>query len=428
MKLRSIAGACLFILCRIVSAQTLQVVPQSVLVDEPAVIRATGLQPAERITIQAELEDGAGEAWHSSADFVADAQGAVDVSTQAPVAGSYNEVSAMGLIWSMRPKEKDVASYRYPRELASQIIKFHLLRKAHSEEGATALLEQVLLAKDVRRVNVQGGLHGVLLEPASAGPHPGVLIVGGSNGGLPVQRAAWLASRGFAAFALAYFRYEDLPRKLEAIPLEYFGSAIAWMSKRPEIAAEQIAVMGVSRGGELALQLGSMYPQIKAVVAYVPSNTLNPACCGDNSVPYAWTWKGAPLAYLGFRDRRNPEAIMKATIRVENTHGPILMISGQDDGVWESSRMADEVVARLKSEHFTYPVEHLKYHHAGHGAGSPGIIPAWHGRMEHPLSGREVDLGGTVEGNAQASLDAAPKVLEFLRRSLKSGAAAQAKE
>ncbi len=34
------------------------------------------------------------------------------------------------------------------------------------------------------------------------------------------------------------------------------------------------------------------------------------------------------------------------------------------------------------------------------------------------MTGREVDVGGTVEGNAESSLDAIPKVLEFLRQSL----------
>ena len=79
------------------------------------------------------------------------------------------------------------------------------------------------------------------------------------------------------------------------------------MAKRPEIASGHIGVLGVSRGGELALQLGSMYPQIKTVVAFVPANTRHPACCGGggrfgfNSA--AWTWKGMPLAYLRCAER-----------------------------------------------------------------------------------------------------------------------------
>ena len=120
---------------------------------------------------------------------------------------------------------------------------------------------------------------------------------------------------------------------------------------------------------------------------------------------------------------RNPDAVRAASILIENTQGPILMISGEDDGVWESTRMADEATSRLKGAHFPYRFEHLKYRHAGHMAGHPAIFPAWHGRMVHPLSGAEVDLGGTPEGNAESSLDAIPKILKFLREGLGSAPA-----
>jgi hypothetical protein len=94
------------------------------------------------------------------------------------------------------------------------------------------------------------------------------------------------------------------------------------------------------------------------------------------------------------------------------------MVSGQEDGVWRSSTMADMVVSRLKGAHFPYEVLTLKYPHAGHSAGRPEITPAWHEGVRQPLSGREMDLGGTPKGDAESSLDSMPKVLEFLRKSL----------
>jgi dienelactone hydrolase len=401
----------------IASAQTLDIIPNRVLVDESAVIRARGLEPNERISIQAELVDGADEPWSSQAEFIADAQGAVDTSQQAPVKGSYEGVSAMGLIWSMKPAAKHVASYHTPRDLGSQIIKFHLMR--NGQQVASAQMEQLGVAEGVQQIKVEGQLHGVLFLPNTKERRPGVLVVGGSEGGMPLGKAAWLASRGYAAFALAYFRYDDLPPLLEGIPLEYFGSALAWMMQRPEISADRIAVVGTSRGGELALQLGSMYPQIKAVVAYVPANVRYPACCGNTRVPYAWTWQGQGLAFEFPRGRgRNPEPAPGAAIAVEHTHGPILLISGEDDGVWDSTGMANAIVGRLKQTHFPYSYEHLKYPHAGHRAGRPQIVPTWHGSVRNPTSGREENLGGKPQGDAQSSLDAIPKVLEFLRESL----------
>ena len=35
---------------------------------------------------------------------------------------------------------------------------------------------------------------------------------------MPARRAAWFASHGYAALALAYFRFDDLPRELARIP------------------------------------------------------------------------------------------------------------------------------------------------------------------------------------------------------------------
>jgi dienelactone hydrolase len=397
-------------------AQTIQAVPNPVLTDEPASIRVTGLQPNERVTIHAELTDGADAHWSSQADFIADSQGAIDTSTQAPAAGSYKEVSAMGLVWSMMPASNKTGRYIPPRDFGVQTIEFQLLR-GKTQLAATSL-QQVSLAEGVERIPVRDGdLRGALFLPPGSGRHPAVLVLGGSEGGMPSRRAAWLASRGFAALALAYFRFDDLPKELAGIPLEYFGRALNWMAHRPEVDASRIGVMGVSRGAELVLQLGSMFPGIKAVVAYSPANVRFPACCGFTSVPYAWTWGGAPLAFRPLRAGAASLA-MRAEIEVERTAGPILLISGEDDRIWESSSMANSIVARLKRAHFQYNVEHLKYPHAGHGAGRPEIDPAWLGWTRNPTSGREVQMGGTPKGNAESSLDAIPKVIGFLRESL----------
>lgn len=420
---RRLLKACLALACWLLtgafgfaSAQTLQVIPPRALVDQEVVIRATGLQPGEHVTIHATLTDGADHPWASQVQFVADAQGSVDTSKQAPEKGSYKEVSSTGLVWSMMPAARNVAVYRAPGDLSPQNIDFALLRDG--KQISTAQFTQLRVADGVHSLNIDGQIHGVLFIPADTGPHPGVLVVGGSEGGLPAEKAAWLASHGYAAFALAYFRYKGLPQELAGIPLEYFGNALSWMMTRPEISADRIAVMGTSRGGELALQLGSMYPNVKAVVAYVPANVRFPSCCGRPLIRYAWTWHGEPLAYALPRFAQNPGAELAAQIAVEQTHGPILVISGESDGVWPSPRMTQAVVDRLKRAHFAFAVERLDYPHAGHLAGRPQIVPAWHGEVRHPVSGDKMSFGGDPKGDAASSLDAIPKVLAFLQTSL----------
>jgi hypothetical protein len=135
------------------SAQTLELIPNRVLVDESAVIRASGLEPNEHISIQAGMVDGADEPWSAQAEFIADAQGAVDTSMQAPVNGSYEGVSAMGLIWSMKPAAKHVASYRPPRDLGAQIIKFQLMR--NGQQVTSAQMEQLGVAEGVQQIKVE---------------------------------------------------------------------------------------------------------------------------------------------------------------------------------------------------------------------------------------------------------------------------------
>jgi len=185
--------------------------------------------------------------------------------------------------------------------------------------------------------------------------------------------------------------------------------------------ADRIAVVGTSRGGELALQLGSMYPHIRSVVAYVPANVRYPACCDDLQVRFAWTWQGHPLAYAPPQGSiNNPATTIQSAIPVEQTRGPVLLISGDDDGVWPSSVMSNAIVNRLKNVHFPYPVQHLDYPHAGHMAGRPEIVPAWHGGGVE-----ERNSGATPKGDAQSSLDAIPKVLDFLRTKLEGAAPAK---
>jgi len=416
MKLLPLVIYCGLLCAGSIAAQSLEVVPPRALDDEVVAIRATGLSADERVTIRAELIDGAGVPWSAQADFVADAQGAVDAGKQAPVAGSYKEVSAMGLIWSMMPAKKGVGAYVQIRNLGPQMVEFHLLRQG--KDAGSARLEQIGIAEGVERVPVHDdGLRGTLFLPPGQGRHPAVMVVGGSEGGVPLRRAAWLASHGYAALALAYFRFEDLPPQLENIPLEYFQRAMQWMAARPEIGGARIAVLGTSRGGELALQLGSMFPHIGAVVAYVPANVRIASCC-QNDGRAAWLWQGRPLPYVTPRQMQIPAARSMAAIEVENTKGPILMISGESDHIWHSWEMADDVLSRLKSHHFPYSFENLKYPRAGHFAGRSSIIPTWHSEVRNPTSGRENDPGGSPQGDARSSIDSMPKVLDFLQKNL----------
>src|SRR5256884_6993126 len=61
-------------------------------VDEPFRLTVSGLPPGEPVTIRAATRDGELREWASYATFLAGDDGTVDVSTAAPLSGTYSGV------------------------------------------------------------------------------------------------------------------------------------------------------------------------------------------------------------------------------------------------------------------------------------------------------------------------------------------------
>src|SRR5215510_604069 len=285
------------------------------------------------------------------------------------------------------------------------------------------------------------GLVGTLFAPAGDDRRPAVLTVGGSGGGLSFADtiAPLLASRGYTSMALAYFRMEGLPATLDRIPLEYFERALAWLARHPRVDADRIAMLGGSRGGELVLLLGATFPSIRAVVAYVPSGLVYGGY--PPSGHSAWTRGGEEVPYLRVMPQETFEAAVRqakaegrptdwlsiylahepsvgpATIRVERINGSVLLISGRMDRQWPSEQLADIAFQRLQEHAFPHRYEHLRYPEAGHAIGWPNV-PTTETRFKHPVSGVEVDHGGTARGTAFASSDSWGRLLRFLEQAL----------
>lgn len=416
-------------------------IPQVCLVDETLAIRVLDLHPGEVVTLKL-WSSFSDVVLLSSAAFKADANGVVDLGSHAPISGSYEGVDAMGLFWSRAPVDGDTAK-GFARTSSDPLVSTLI---AERESGVASTIScpirRVYVGPGVvsRDVRVRG-LFGKMYEPAQPGPHRAVLVVGGSNGGLAWSQevAALLASHGYSALALAYFAAEGLPPTLDRIPLEYFGTALEWLSTQASVAANNIAVVGVSRGGELALLLGATYPEIRAVVAYVPSGILWPAypesgygawTQNGEEIPYARTltheqWDKALTAGDARKDRfdwyfiplRDAAYANKASIRVEKINGPVLMISGIDDKLWPSTELTEFAVERFKQQGFCHLMEHLAYAGAGHSIAWPNG-PTTMLKSKHPVSGEEMDMGGTAEGTARARQDSWPRMLAFLRSAL----------
>jgi dienelactone hydrolase len=417
------------------------------LIDAVVAIELRGFPPRQPATITA-LQTLPRTRWRASATFMTDDDGCVYVARQAPVSGSYDGVSAMGLIWSAE---------RLPGELPTPpddvvMGPWLVALEATSVDGTRAefTFERRVAGPGVTRHPVRTeGIVGTLFLPPGSGPHRAVIVLNGGGGGIDEYRGAILASHGYAALNLGYFAMEGLPRGLVNIPLEYFENAIRWMRAQPWLRDHFLAVWGESRGGELALLLGATFPEINAVIAWVPSGVvfwaLGLAEPGDARPRAAWTFRGKPLPYLQENNvsmepspvveperpvafasvylshLRDTRAVERATIPVEKTRGPILLVSGTDDQMWPSSALADIAMRRLETHRHPYPFRHLKYEGAGHLILVPGGPRTTRNfRLSVAgTSGRLLSMGGTPRVDVEAGADAWRSLLEFLEAGIK---------
>jgi len=224
--------------------------------DVPIVIRLAGAKPMEPVTIHADLEDYFGVPWVSHATFTADESGRVDLEQDAPLTGSYPGVDSMGLFWSMTARDPTPVVTR-----SRDSLHVKLTAETNDTIPASATVQRLVVPDGVTVRDVrQQGLVGTFFQPLGPGPHPAVITLSGSSGGLYEPPAALLAGHGLARLALAYFGFEDLPGELVSIPLEYFETALGWLQCQASVSRDAIAVVGSSRGGELALLLGATFP------------------------------------------------------------------------------------------------------------------------------------------------------------------------
>jgi dienelactone hydrolase len=282
---------------------------------------------------------------------------------------------------------------------------------------------------------------GTYALPDGDGRFPGVVALGGSQGGIPTHLAVKVAEQGYACLGLGYFGVAPLKQERAEIPVEIVESGVRWLSARPEVTEHAVGLLGVSRGAELALLSAMLLGgAIGAVVAVVPSSVVFFGTAftetGYTHSMSSWTWHGEPLPFVpkdpsaaaefteyGIRTTpmfvaalANQAAVDAATIAVEDIRGPVLLLSGGDDQMWPSSQMAESIVARGASAGRADTVRHVDYHDAGHtllGLPLP-IYTALPGSDAAP----SFDFGGTPEANATAAADAWPRIASFLSGAL----------
>lgn len=281
-----------------------------------------------------------------------------------------------------------------------------------------------------RRAVRDDGLVGEFHFQPGARNAPAVLLLNGSDGGMPSARDAGdLATAGFPTLSLACFkdwngRPDGVPDSLNEIPLEYVFRALDWMKAQSQVDPRRIVLAGLSRGAELALLVASMRNDVAGVAAFSPSSVVwrgVPSPDAPNAEPRsAWTLAGRPLPFqVDVPDPSQPTrrsferaaANPEARIAVEDIHGRVLLVSSKADQIWPSDVYADEIAARLRSEGRP-PAWNVQFADASHllmGTG-PGMT-----RLTIPETAFSIDFGGTAEGTALARGDAWRMLKHFIR-------------
>lgn len=391
-------------------AGTVVVTPATSTADEPVSVRLSRLPATSNVQVTLSSTDDHKVQWRSAATFRTDGRGALDLNSAPALAGSYTGVDGMGLFWSMQPSSSAAAAgadaYYWPLGASA----FELLAKARGHIVGRTDFRRGLTSGPLRYRDLtiaKAGFVGTYVWPAGVSRHrPAVLLFGGSEGGHPgFLSVDALVSRGYPVLALTYFRAPGLPQSLSQVPLEYFGRALSWLSRQPEVDPHRIMVQGVSRGSEAALLLGVHYPNlVHAVVAGVPSNVA--LCSYPGCATGAWTWQGKLVPFTHQFDEPKPSDDAGAVIPVEQIHGPVLLDCGGRDDTWTSCDFAHAIIARLRAHHHPYGDVLAEFPDAGHGSGR--FFP-YEPIADHSAS--------TFVQDQRAAERAWPALLAFLARS-----------
>src|SRR5579859_523458 len=191
----------------------IEITPATALVDEKVAICLEGFAPHQRVTLHVRVNDAKGTEWSSHAAFEVDAQGTLDLSKQSPLSGTYTSADPMGLFWSINPTNETDRGSDFSQ--GSTPLVYGFAAEVEGKVVASAQAQRHYMAPGVSRTVVhENGLAGILFRPEGSGPFPVIIVVSGSDGGVNEWRASLYAAHGYAALALGYFAYEDLPAAL----------------------------------------------------------------------------------------------------------------------------------------------------------------------------------------------------------------------
>ncbi|KAK2509710.1 hypothetical protein MC885_019738 [Smutsia gigantea] len=396
--------------------------------DEPVRIAARGLAPGQPVTVRASLRDEKGTLFRAHAHYCADAAGLLDLTRAPALGGSFVGLEPMGLLWALEPEKPLLRLVK--RDVRTPLaVELEVLDGHEPEAGrflGRAVHERVFLGPGVRREPVRAGrVRATLFLPPEPGPFPGIVDIFGAGGGLVEYRASLLAKKGFAVLALAYYNYEDLPKGMETLHLEYFEEAVNYLLKRAEVKGPGVGLLGISKGGDLCLSMASFLKGITAAVIingsvanvggvlHYKGETLLPPLGSDRNRIKVTKDGFADILDVLNSPLEGPD--QKSLIPVERADSTFLFLVGQDDHNWKSEFYANEASKRLEAHGKDKP-QIICYPGAGHYI-EPPYFPMCRASL-HTLVGSPTIWGGEPRAHARAQVDAWKQLQTFFHKHL----------
>ncbi|MEM6931145.1 MAG: dienelactone hydrolase family protein, partial [Myxococcota bacterium] len=318
---------------------------------DPVRVRLLGLAPGQAVRVVGERSWGyrTRTLYRSEVLLRADPAGIVDL----------DEPDGLAVFWTMSDTLQPV-----PEDWPRGGVRFRADVDGDGTFDASAEVSLRRGPRDLEPEMVGDALPGAFFhDPSGEAPGPVVVVLGGSEGGDSTARdlAPRLVARGYGVLGLPYYAtgwgdrpspIPELPSSFHDLPIDVLETARDWLAARDDVDPARIALLGGSKGAELALAGASRIEGFAAVAAFAPSDVLwegwgAGTTSGESS---GWSWRGEPLPFVPYegmeeeiakgarrrlriphdrgRASAPPATLEAARIRVEDIAAPVLVVGG----------------------------------------------------------------------------------------------------
>jgi acetyl esterase/lipase len=203
-----------------------------------------------------------------------------------------------------------------------------------------------------------------------------VVVLGGSEGGFITHHSKIgeaILANGYSMASIAYHGSQGTPPKLKEVAIEPIIRRIKSLSTAENGEKRCVAVVGSSKGAELALLIAANANIADTFVAVAPSNVIWQASEVSLLSRSSWTYNGNPLPFVKYpwfskgtltfltegvtKARGIHEAGLRrfdskeqAQIPVEKISVPVLLQTAKQDNLWPSHEMSLAILERLKAK------------------------------------------------------------------------------